>query len=278
MSVPENEIWEERRAPQPTTGDVPDQIDMWSIYAKHRPLVDAEWMEEWKGLADKRTTIFSGLLSVMIVTCLRQTLRQAELGQSQRTVAALETVSLQLKSIAYILQNSSNPSIGLTEALLPPQPYVAKTGVANHTTPVANILWTLALVLSLMCAMGSLLVQSWLRTYQARIDGVDDIRAISRRRYYMHQGFKKYGVHVYVATIPAMLHASVFLFLAGLTAYLRSTNHLLGNVTLVLVSIFGGVYLVVSILGLFLQDWPYDTPISMVIKVIWRELGYVDLD
>ncbi|TFK65962.1 hypothetical protein BDN72DRAFT_772732, partial [Pluteus cervinus] len=143
-----------------------DSGDLWSMYEKYRQLVDEEWMGQWKGLMDG-TLIFAGLFSAVITTFIIESLQQMEPDSSQQTVQALETVSLQLKFIAEILQNSSTLSAVASASnatILPPQAYLA-SDTTDRTYVTVNILWALSLVSSLMCALCALLVQSWIHSY-----------------------------------------------------------------------------------------------------------------
>lgn len=221
----------------------------------------------------------AGLFSAVITTFIIESLQQMQPDSGQQTVQALETVSLQLKFIAEILQNSSAPALAAAAnatVLPPPQAYLASDNT-DRTYVIVNILWALSLVSSLMCALCALLVQSWIHSYKAQLDKGSDHRSKSKRRFHIMSGFKKYGLYAFVAMIPTLLHLSVFLFLAGLVALFQSMDPSLGKLALILSAIFGSGYVLMSLLCVLLRDWPYDTPISTVLKATINKFSESDL-
>jgi hypothetical protein len=70
-----------------------------------------------------------------------------------------------------------------------------------------------------------------------------------------------------VTAVPFLLHASVFLFLAGLIEFLFQINHILAWVLFGWVLMGGKIYLVLTVLPLCYRDCPYMTPMS---GLLWR--------
>ncbi|KAF7973455.1 hypothetical protein HWV62_15164, partial [Athelia sp. TMB] len=76
-----------------------------------------------------------------------------------------------------------------------------------------------------------------------------------------------------VEGIPTLLHASVFLFFAGLVDFLFSINRLIAWITLFVVAMCGGLYVLITILPVIDRQCPYRTPLSEVFWVLFRFLG-----
>ena len=65
-----------------------------------------------------------------------------------------------------------------------------------------------------------------------------------------------------VRVLPLLLHASVFLFFAGLVLFLFPINVVVAGITLALVCIVGLLYIVLTFLSIYSEDCPYETPLS----------------
>ncbi|KAF7981956.1 hypothetical protein HWV62_30753 [Athelia sp. TMB] len=84
----------------------------------------------------------------------------------------------------------------------------------------------------------------------------------ARIRTYLYQGFEKYHMSAVVEGIPTLLHASVFLFFAGLIDFLFALNRTIAFMTLTVVAAFGGLYILISVLPVLDRQSPFLTPLS----------------
>ena len=125
-----------------------------------------------------------------------------------------------------------------------------------------NILWFLSLSLSVTCALAATLVQQWARKYLLTTQIPSSPQRRARVRTYLFQGVLRFRLGTVATAVPFLLHASVFLFFAGLIEFLFQINHVLAWVLLSCVFIGGKIYLVLTILPLFYHDCPYMTPMS----------------
>ncbi|TFK59672.1 hypothetical protein BDN72DRAFT_749194, partial [Pluteus cervinus] len=126
----------------------------------------------------------AGLFSAVITAFINQSMTNMKPDPAAQAVAALQTISLQLKV--------------LSDAV------------------TVNILWILSLVTSVICALCALLVQSWTRSYLAKMATILDPHLRSKTRLFLRRALKKYSASGFVSAVTALLHASVFLFLGGL--------------------------------------------------------------
>jgi hypothetical protein len=130
-----------------------------------------------------------------------------------------------------------------------------------------NILWFLSLTLSVACALAATLVQQWARKYLLTTQIPSSPQRRARVRTYLFQGVLRFRLSTIVTAVPFLLHASVFLFLAGLIEFLFQINHILAWVLLGWVVMGGKIYLVLTVLHLCYRDCPYMTPMS---GLLWR--------
>jgi hypothetical protein len=92
---------------------------------------------------------------------------------------------------------------------------------------------------------------------------------IRRARLYafLYFGLRRFGMHSVVDTIPILLHASLLLFFAGLIAFLLPVNQLIMYLMTAVLTLFLGIYAILTILPLIQLDCPYRTPLS---GVAWK--------
>jgi hypothetical protein len=130
-----------------------------------------------------------------------------------------------------------------------------------------NILWFFSLTLSIACALSATLVQQWARKYLLTTQIPSSPQRRARVRTYLFQGVLRFRLGTIVTAVPFLLHASVFLFLAGLVDFLFHINRILAWVVLGWISIGIKIYLVFTVLPLCYRDCPYMTPMS---GLLWR--------
>ena len=130
-----------------------------------------------------------------------------------------------------------------------------------------NVLWFFSLVLSLTCALSATLMQQWARRYKELAEHHGAPHRRGRIRAYIFDGIRRFGMARAVATMPILLHISVFLFFAGLVDFLFPTNTTVSYSTLALVVAFVLAYAILTILPNMYLNCPYATPLS---GITWR--------
>jgi hypothetical protein len=110
-------------------------------------------------------------------------------------------------------------------------------------------------------------MQQWARRYKelAQHQGAPHRRG--RIRAYIFDGIRKFGMARAVATMPVLLHISVFLFFAGLVEFLFPTNTTVSSYTLGLVVAFALAYAILTVSPNLYLNCPYATPLS---GITWR--------
>ena len=137
-----------------------------------------------------------------------------------------------------------------------------------------NVLWALSLTFSLTCALSAILVQQWIQEYFSfsRCHTVPSTRA--RIRAYLFDGLSQHRLDQVISAIPLLLHLSLLLFGAGLITCFFSINNVVAYVALVVYSIVGAIYIILSIAPLINLSSPFKTPIS---NFLWRTMQFTQL-
>jgi hypothetical protein len=133
------------------------------------------------------------------------------------------------------------------------------------------VLWFLSLVISLFCALLATLQQRWARRY---LQLTQPHLAIHKRaviRSFFAEGVIRFRLAVAVEAIPALLHVSVFLFLAGLVISLFNIHHTLAYVILVSSVACAVVYAAITVMPTIFHDSPYTSPFSAAVWYVSRK-------
>ena len=137
---------------------------------------------------------------------------------------------------------------------------------------VCNALWFLSLGLSLICALSATLVDQWTRQYLQATNSKPAPQDRARLNTYLYQGIRKYKMAALVETIPMLLHTSLFLFFAGLVAFLIPVNSALEYLILTMLVVCCILYFLVTILPIFRLECPYWTPLSTICWFLLQKL------
>ena len=233
---------------------------------------DKEVIESWKGDTDGILVFVSPLRSICYLSRLNPT---SKTGLFSATVATF---------IVESLQNLSPDSSKTTNALLtqisqqlfnisngtPLTSVVAQSGQPFTPTASAirvNVLWFLSLILSLTCALSATLIQQWARRYQELTQRHGATHRRGRMRAYIHDGITRFEMVRVVATMPTLLHISVFFFFAGIADFLFPIYPTVAYTTLCCIMAFALAYAVLTVLPNIYLNCPYRTPLS---NITWR--------
>ncbi|KAI0060733.1 hypothetical protein BV25DRAFT_1806942, partial [Artomyces pyxidatus] len=226
---------------------------IWSVYVDESEKLDTALIDSWKGDMDG-ILIFAGLFSAVITAFLVPSLQLLQLDTGQASVLLLVRISLQLEASA-----GSNPTI-------PPLPSTSNPPSSGAPLRV-NILWCLSLLLSLLCALGATLIQQWARSYGQAIHRRSPPHQRARIRAFLFQGIEASGAKAVVDGIPTLLHVAVFLFIAGMYDFINSSSKPVALLTVVILCVYGALYLALSAQPIRALDSPYRTPLS---AIFWR--------
>ncbi|KAH9059676.1 hypothetical protein EDB87DRAFT_754431 [Lactarius vividus] len=233
-------------------GDSSDGL--WSMYLTEAEKQDTEVIESWKGDTNG-ILVFTGLFSATVAAFLVESYKKLSPDSGDTTNALLAQISVQLVSISngIPLANVTTPS---TQAFKPTSSAVR-----------VNVLWFLSLILSLSCALSATLMQQWARRYQELAHRRGAFHKRGRMRAYIFEGINKFAMARAVATMPTLLHISVFLFFAGLIDFLLPIYKTVAYSTLGCIAAFTLAYTFLTVLPNIYLNCPYRTPLS---GLTWR--------
>jgi hypothetical protein len=154
-----------------------------------------------------------------------------------------------------------------------PQAYTSTPPTASIVW--VNTLWLLSLVFSLASALSALLMQQWEHSYTElpRIPRSSSERA--RVRSFLFIGTLKYDIRLPVDVVLTLLHASVFLFLAGLVLFFSSTHKTVTTILSISVGLLGMAYVTLTILPCVYSNSPYRTPMTGISWYLWHILAFL---
>lgn len=137
-----------------------------------------------------------------------------------------------------------------------------------------NGIWFTSLVLSLIVAFLCILLKQWLEEYNGRILApFPSVRQWARRRTFYFDGLTDWGVPVFIALLPILLHVALFLFLAGLGVFLLPLDSANAIWLLTLTGCLAVFYVVSTILPFARPDCPSSTPMIRLLRTPLRILG-----
>ncbi|KAF8963928.1 hypothetical protein BDZ97DRAFT_1919458 [Flammula alnicola] len=202
---------------EPYSYDDPS-ANLWSTYLSKSEKYDKTMAQNWKGDMDA-ILIFAGLFSASVTSFIVESYKTLNPDPNNASVMLLAQISQQLASI-------SNSSLTHTSPL-PVNPFNQfNQGNFSPSTSslICNALWFLSLGFSLTCALSATLVEQWTRQYLQASTNRPAPQDRARMGAYLYQGIKQYKMAAIVETIPMLLHISLFLFFAGLVAFLIPVN------------------------------------------------------
>ncbi|KAI9447581.1 hypothetical protein H4582DRAFT_10154 [Lactarius indigo] len=233
-------------------GDPSDGL--WSMYLTEAEKQDKEVTETWKGDTDG-ILVFTGLFSATVASFIIESYHNLSPNSGDTTNTLLTQISGQLFNIS----NGIPLTIVVAQSSQPFKPTASAVRV--------NVLWFLSLVLSLSCALSATLMQQWARRYQELAQRRGATHRRGRMRAYIFDGITRFEMGRAVATMPTLLHISVFLFFIGLVDFLFPIYATVAYATLGCIVVFALAYAILTILPNIFLNCPYATPLS---SLTWR--------
>ncbi|THH28628.1 hypothetical protein EUX98_g5560 [Antrodiella citrinella] len=239
------------------TGDV-EMNPIWSLYNLAAERSDEILIAR---LRDSMSSvlIIAGLFSATVTSLVVESYQSLSPDPAHLTVQYLAQISQQLAAIA------QGPNSGNFSS----QPVIYPIAFQSTSSDVAvNMLWILSLVFSLGCALSATMVLSWLNKYLRLVNRYADPRGRARQHTFFFKGLEESRLNLLVETLPAFLHVSFSLFFLGIIVFLSAINTLIANVTLFVVCVFALLYLGCTMVPTFVQNSPYETPLSALLSFI----------
>jgi hypothetical protein len=239
------------------------------MYLTEAEKQDKEVTESWKGDTDGILVFVSPTPPLLCIFSLISK-RMLKTGLFSATVAAFiiesyqnlspdsaETTNTLLLHISQQLVNISAEEPLTSIAASSGQPFKPQPSAVR-----VNVLWFLSLVLSLSCALSATLMQQWARRYRELAQRRGAFHRRGRMRAYISYGINRFGMARAVATMPTLLHISVFLFFAGLVEFLFPIHATVAYTTLGCIILFALAYANLTVLPNIYHSCPYGTPLS----------------
>ncbi|KZV67135.1 hypothetical protein PENSPDRAFT_611823 [Peniophora sp. CONT] len=231
---------------------------LWSTYLKAAEDEDRTRPREWEGNTGSILT-FTGLFAATVAAFIIESYKSLSPDSGDRTVALL----------SQILAATANASTHDTVILAPAEPFTVPT-----TSIVTNALWFSSLLIALVCALLSTLVQQWSRDYVRDISRRRVLHESLRHRAYNHiyirMGVNRYGMDQFVSWIVALVHLSVFLFASGLLVFLYPINPIVAGIATGVLGLFTSIYIIASLQPLLDRSCPYRTPVTYLIACAYQ--------
>ncbi|KAI0035224.1 hypothetical protein K488DRAFT_43749, partial [Vararia minispora EC-137] len=216
---------------------------MWSFYLTQAEKHDRERVDGWKGNMDG-LLIFTGLFSATVAVFLIQSYQLLQPDNGAATVLLLSQILGQL--------NETQSSSAFTN-----QPVFPRSSI------LVNSLWLLSLGLSVTCALVAVMIQQWGRRYlQAVTRSQQEPGMQARIQLALSVGMEKYGLETFIATVPLVLHASVFSFFIGLVEFYGPVSPTASLIMLIFLCIYSAVFFALTIAPAIFIYCPFDTPLS----------------
>ncbi|KIM23320.1 hypothetical protein M408DRAFT_77782, partial [Serendipita vermifera MAFF 305830] len=199
------------------------ETSIWDVYNNVADIRDDELIKDWNdslnfllvfvskpvtlfqymSLIKRQAAIFAAVLTALIVESMRL-LRE----DPQDVTNAL------LLQISNQLSNRTIPAYHQT-AFEPPAFAV-----------IVNALLFASICCSLIAALAAVLALQWVNEYDARIDTVD-AKKRALIRHFRFLGVQTWKMGEIIAMLPLLLHASVFLFFAGIVVWMNNLHPLM---------------------------------------------------
>ncbi|KAK0469874.1 uncharacterized protein EV420DRAFT_1249732, partial [Desarmillaria tabescens] len=181
---------------------------IWRIFLDECTRFDSDMVDDWRDRLDV-LLVFAGLFSAVVSTFVVQTSQNLQANYGQVSASFLfELINIQ-RAIANgvpvndIPRSEFSPSTVFTPSVL---------------DSWVNWLFFTSLSLSLSTASVAVLTKQWIHHYVSVPSGTPRDR--SRIRHFRYIGLQNWHVPVIIGLLPVLMHASLGLFLLGLTIYL----------------------------------------------------------
>jgi Family of unknown function (DUF6535) len=140
-------------------------------------------------------------------------------------------------------------------------PFVADVFEAPRYAIIVNALLFSSLCCSLVAALAAVLALQWVNEYDARIDTVN-ARKRAFIRHFRFLGVQTWKMGEIIAVLPLLLHASVFLFFAGMIQWLNLLHYMIFYICVGGASIALAFYSVTVLLAAFFGNSPFRSPMA----------------
>ncbi|KAN0140608.1 hypothetical protein V8E53_001817, partial [Lactarius tabidus] len=236
-------------ASQVESGFVDSSGPIFSMYMEMAEEEDKKMAESWQADADG-ILIFTGLFSAVVASFISVSIQ--DIRQNPQDTSNFYLANIYQANIAD--PNRSNTSSSLPTS---PPPFSPPTYAVW-----VNSLWFLSLAISITCALFATLLQQWARRYLKVTRARSSLHKRAKIRSFFAEGVKKSHVLMVVEALPTLLHASLFLFFAGLAVFVWNVHLTIFKVVLSWISVCTALYGSITLVPIFRHDSPYHSPLT----------------
>ncbi|KAJ7722101.1 hypothetical protein B0H14DRAFT_2545073 [Mycena olivaceomarginata] len=233
----------------PPYKELDNEARVWHVYNDESEIFDNDMVIESSDSLDI-LLVFAGLFSSVLTTFVAQTSQ----GLSPDNTAVSNSILLELVSLQRAQANGTS-----FESI----PHTDISFTVALSDVWVNGLWFTSLMLSLTTALLAVLAKQWLRQYSSFIAGSACERAMIRQ--FRYTSFDKWGVQSIIGLLPAILHLSLFLFMAGLVVFLYALNQVMATIMACIAGCLLGIYIVTNVLPILAIGCPYRTPLTSLL-------------
>ncbi|KZV79534.1 hypothetical protein EXIGLDRAFT_660902 [Exidia glandulosa HHB12029] len=196
---------------------------VWRVYHDEVVSNDRSLVGGWNKTLDI-LLIFAGLFSAVSTAFIIESYKQLQPDYTEYTAKLLFTAVSAARNGSGVLDASSISLANLT----PPDSFTA-----TSDSRWINGLWFLSLSISLSVSLLCIMAKQWLEDYSSRVSApAPSFKQWARRHAFFWQGILAWHVPTVIATLPALLHAALFLFLSGLVIFLSQLDDVIALVIL----------------------------------------------
>ncbi|KZW02475.1 hypothetical protein EXIGLDRAFT_829353 [Exidia glandulosa HHB12029] len=265
-SYPPEELkteFQRKYPPDPFGKEMEASARVWKVFKDEATNHDKTLLAGWNKTLDI-LLIFAGLFSAVATAFVIESYKLLQPDYEEYIATAL--------FVAFSARNASDASGALLESTLDlrnPADFAPL-----RSSRWLNGMWFTSLVLSLLVAFLCILLKQWLEEYNGRISApFPSVRQWARRRTFYFDGVTDWAVPVFIAILPLLLHAALFLFLAGLGLLLLPLDSVNAVWLVTLTGCLAIFYVVSTVLPFMRPDCPSTTPLIRLLRMPLRILG-----
>jgi hypothetical protein len=132
---------------------------------------------------------------------------------------------------------------------------------------VINVLWFISLGLALISALFAMLAKEWLKHFREYpSDSIHRFHAFVQQD--KLDGMRRWRGLEIIDLLPTILHFSLFLFGAGLVAFLWTINNVTAYVTLAMFALAAVLYVALVLLAAIMDNCPFITRFSRYLRLL----------
>ncbi|KZW01860.1 hypothetical protein EXIGLDRAFT_638055, partial [Exidia glandulosa HHB12029] len=206
---------------------------IWKLYKKAAAHRDSRILRTWNSSIDT-LLIFAALFSAVVTAFIIESYKLMQPDYAELTFKLL----------------ASN-----TEHHVAGAPFRVSASARS-----VNCLWITSLVFSLSTSLLGILVKQWLADYDTMVQEESMLSCAMRQNRY--DSLVRWRLPEIVSWLPVLLHASLFLFLAGLVIFLFPLDPSTASLGLMLTVLVSSSYFAATLSPIIWVDSPYATPVT----------------